>query len=52
MSTKKITASHKGRKCRYKGCKRALSIYNHEVHCHVHLVKLSGMMQLQSAERV
>ena len=41
MATKKILASHKGRRCRYPKCKRLLSIYNHDNHCHVHLVKLA-----------
>ena len=40
MSTKILT-SHKGRKCKYPGCRRILSIYNHEVNCHVHLNRLS-----------
>ena len=39
MSTKILT-SHKGRKCKYPGCHRVLSIYNHEVNCHVHLNRL------------
>lgn len=41
MATAKIIASHKGRRCKFPGCKRMLSIYNHEVHCHVHLGKLA-----------
>lgn len=41
MSSKKIAISHKGRKCRTPGCKRALSIYNHSLNCHIHLNQLS-----------
>lgn len=34
---KKIRTSHKGRICKFPHCKRILSIYNHEVYCHIHL---------------
>ena len=37
MSVKKILTAHKGRKCKYPGCGRLLSIYNLEAHCNVHL---------------
>ena len=40
MSAKKITTSHKGRKCKHPNCSRVLSIYNHNVLCHAHLNKL------------
>ncbi len=51
MTAKKINTSHKGRRCKYPNCKRVLSIYNHEPHCHVHLIKLSAQVQLKAAER-
>jgi hypothetical protein len=35
---KKVKTSHKGRKCRVLHCKHILSIYNHELYCHVHLL--------------
>jgi hypothetical protein len=35
---KKVTASRKGRKCKFRGCNRKLNIYNHDVFCHVHIV--------------
>ncbi|MDP2943589.1 MAG: hypothetical protein Q8O36_08820 [Candidatus Omnitrophota bacterium] len=34
--TIKIRTSRKGRKCKHPHCKQILSIYNHEVFCHVH----------------
>ena len=51
MSTVKIVASHKGRKCKYPGCKRLLSIYNHEALCHVHLMKESGKLASMVSEK-
>ncbi len=33
---KPMKASAEGRKCRYPGCDRTLSIYNHEAYCHNH----------------
>ena len=36
---KKVKVSHKGRKCKFPLCKQILSIYNHEIYCHVHLGK-------------
>ncbi len=49
--TKKILTSHKGRKCKSHGCKRILSIYNHDTHCHIHLNKLSGKTQWQNLDK-
>lgn len=43
MSKPKIATSHRGRKCKTPGCRRALSIYNHEAHCHVHLQEISKL---------
>ncbi|MHB8154638.1 MAG: hypothetical protein ACYDFR_01100 [Candidatus Omnitrophota bacterium] len=34
---KKVKTSLKGRKCKFLHCKHVLSIYNHELYCHVHL---------------
>ncbi len=34
---KKVNTSLKGRVCKYRRCKNILSIYNHELYCHVHL---------------
>lgn len=40
---KKVKTSAKGRVCRYRKCKNILSIYNHELYCHVHqLLALQG----------
>jgi len=33
---KKVKTSAKGRVCGYRSCKNILSIYNHELYCHVH----------------
>jgi hypothetical protein len=51
MSTKKILTSHKGRRCRYPKCKRALSIYNHDILCHVHLNKQALEARLKGCEK-
>jgi len=37
---KKVRTSSKGRQCKYRRCKQILSIYNHELYCHVHLGKV------------
>ena len=40
---KKVKTSAKGRVCRYRKCHNILSIYNHELYCHVHqLLALQG----------
>jgi hypothetical protein len=40
---KKVKTSGKGRVCKYRNCKHILSIYNHELYCHVHqLLALQG----------
>jgi hypothetical protein len=33
---KKLKISANDRKCAFLGCKQILSIYNHEIYCHVH----------------
>ncbi|HOW35643.1 MAG TPA: hypothetical protein PL155_04455 [Candidatus Omnitrophota bacterium] len=33
---KKTKTSYKGRKCKSRGCKHILSIYNHEAYCRIH----------------
>jgi hypothetical protein len=33
---KPLKMSAEGRKCRFPGCERTLSIYNHEAYCHKH----------------
>ncbi len=33
---KPLKASAEGRKCKFQGCQRTLSIYNHGVYCHKH----------------
>ncbi|MFH1458083.1 MAG: hypothetical protein ABIG31_02815 [Candidatus Omnitrophota bacterium] len=38
---KKVRTSYKGRKCKFRGCKHILSIYNHEAYCHVHLGQMA-----------
>lgn len=40
MPIKKISVSHKGRKCKYPKCRKLLSIYNHADYCYVHLGKM------------
>lgn len=37
---KKQVTSRKGRKCKQPGCKRILSIYNHDVYCRIHIKDL------------
>jgi len=44
---KKVKTSQKGRKCRYPHCKHILSVYNHELYCHVHL----GMADLKKEHK-
>lgn len=51
MAAKPLLTSHKGRKCKYPGCKNILSIYNHEAQCHIHLNKSSSKMQLLLNEK-
>ena len=29
------------RKCSFPGCTKTLSIYNHEIYCHIHLEKMA-----------
>jgi hypothetical protein len=41
-SSQKIRVSPKGRKCQFPDCKRMLSVYNHEMHCNVHVNYLLG----------
>jgi hypothetical protein len=41
-SSQKIRVSPKGRKCQFPDCKRMLSVYNHELHCNVHVNYLLG----------
>ena len=48
MATKKILTQHKGRKCKYPGCKRVLSIYNQNTYCHADLNRLSKRPQFES----
>lgn len=50
MSFKKIPTAHKGRRCKYPDCKRVLSIYNHDVNCHVHLNRLSEKARWEDGE--
>ncbi|MDH4241272.1 MAG: hypothetical protein OEW48_17070 [Phycisphaerae bacterium] len=33
---KKLKTSADDRKCMFSGCKQILSIYNHQIYCHVH----------------
>jgi hypothetical protein len=48
---KKVRTSAKGRVCKYRSCKNLLSIYNHELYCHIHqllalqagMIKASGL---------
>lgn len=43
-----VRASKKGRKCKFKGCKVTLNIYNRGKYCHVHTnqLLLSGEQKL------
>lgn len=43
MMNKQIPLSHKGRVCKVRECKRVLSVYNHEVYCHIHLQQKQKM---------
>jgi len=33
---KKLKTSANDRECAFPGCKQILSIYNHEIYCHLH----------------
>ena len=39
---KATRVSYKGRKCKFSRCKHILSIYNHELYCHIHLVQMTA----------
>ena len=40
MPAKTIVREPKNRKCKYPGCKRLLSVYNHNAYCHADLSKM------------
>ena len=44
---KALKTSAEGRKCLFPHCKRILSIYNHEVFCHVHRYQMSQEQKLK-----
>ena len=37
-----LKTSEEGRKCKFLGCNRVLSIYNHKDYCHVHRNQMSN----------
>ncbi len=47
---KKTRTSHKGRVCKFPRCKNLLSIYNHEIYCHIHLRRIGGVGKTRGAE--
>lgn len=49
MLAKKISIEHKGRKCKYPGCKKSLSIYNHNTQCHAHINESFKTTQWQNS---
>ena len=42
-----LKTSSVGRKCMFPHCKHILSIYNHEVFCHVHRYQISQEQKLK-----
>ena len=46
-----LKTSDEGRKCRFLGCNRALSIYNHKDYCHVHQNQISNEQRQETPHR-
>ncbi len=46
---KPLKSSAEGRKCRYPGCERTLSIYNHGSYCHNHLDQMAEAEKRKTA---
>jgi hypothetical protein len=42
-----LKTSAEGRKCSYPDCTHSLSIYNHEVYCHLHLDAMAEKQKLK-----
>lgn len=40
MSPKIVLTSSRGRHCKHPACKRVLSVYNHSMYCHAHLIRM------------
>jgi len=45
---KKLKTSANDRECMFPGCKHILSIYNHEIYCHVHRDKMADKQKLKT----
>jgi len=46
---KTLKTSAEGRKCIFPCCKHILSIYNHEIYCHVHRDQMAEKKKLKTA---
>ncbi|MBU1929628.1 MAG: hypothetical protein ABH882_06285 [Candidatus Omnitrophota bacterium] len=46
----KVKTSYKGRRCKFPHCKHILSIYNHELFCHIHLGEVNCKQYLKKAK--
>ncbi len=46
--SKKLKTSANDRKCMFLGCKHILSIYNHEIYCHVHREHMAENQKLNT----
>ncbi|MDH4240351.1 MAG: hypothetical protein OEW48_12385 [Phycisphaerae bacterium] len=46
--SKKLKTSANDRKCAFLGCKQILSIYNHEIYCHVHRDRMAESQKLKT----
>jgi hypothetical protein len=48
---KKLKTSANDRKCMFPGCTHILSIYNHEIYCHVHRDQMAEGQKHKTAYR-
>jgi len=49
MGKKMLKTSAEGRKCMFPHCTHILSIYNHEVYCHIHRDQMAERQKLKIA---
>ena len=45
---KKLKTSANDRKCKFRSCTHILSIYNHEIYCHVHREQIAENQKLNT----
>jgi len=46
---KKLKTSADDRKCMFPGCTHTLSIYNHEIYCHIHRDQMAERQKIKTA---